>query len=174
MKNIFLIITLFATAQAQEIQSHEYLEKSDRYIEFKKTKDILNQKEKYNKSKLKNTKKINKQEIKNKITEEDLINIIESDNIKYFEEYVIKKENVLKLNKKLRNKNVFRYPFHQAIINKSYKIMIKMLSIKDIEVSLVEDSGTTTMDILKMYDLENYEKGREFLKSYFKRIKEGK
>ncbi len=169
MKKIIIAIITFSIAGAQEVEVNQYIENNNKYVEFKKNNKISkiqNKKKKENKTKLE--KKIIKE---NKTSEENLVRIIEQDNEKEFKKYLLQKNAVEVLNMKLESKSVFKYPLHQAMINRSYSIMLEMVLNKDIKIDLIEESGTTTMDILKMYDYENYKLGREFIKEYSKRIK---
>jgi len=105
------------------------------------------------------------------VIQENLYEIIKNDDLNAFNEFIKEEECFSIINKEFEGVKGFKYPFHQALINKSFNILLKMLSLSEIRIELVEKSGTSTIDILKMYDFEDYNLGKEVVKQYIKKTK---
>lgn len=180
MKKILIVLILsIITLQANSVNIYEYQEQNKKYLVIEKAskeKEVVEDKvpfmytEKEQKDISKLQMNVNKKS-KNILIQENLYEIIKNDDISAFNNFITEKENISIINQELEIVKGFKYPFHQALINKSFNILIKMLSLSKISVELVEKSGTSTMDILKMYDFEDHRLGKEVIKKYILKTK---
>lgn len=177
IKMLWTFIFILINAEASVDQAKYYIQGNSKYIVFDNKLEVQNNERVMNVKKIKtNETSFNKlEETKGVFKEEErLLRIIINDDVKSMSGYLLEEGSLNRINSELRSKTVFKYSFHQAIINKSYKVLLILLKTKGVQYKLVEKSGTSTMDILKMFDLENSEAGKEFMKEYYEKIKRGK
>lgn len=92
---------------------------------------------------------------------------------RYFElkEFLGRRGALEKLNAKLTVVDTFKYPLHQAILNKSYRVLFVLLNYEGLKIDLVEDSGRTTMELMELGGYSKESLGREVIQKYLNKQK---